>query len=36
MIDPAPLLRRLAGRRLLARAAILFEAFGRHFGRRWR
>ena len=26
MSDPAPLLRRLAGRRLLARAAILFEA----------
>ncbi|HET6307775.1 MAG TPA: DUF4175 family protein [Rhodopila sp.] len=26
MIDPAPLLRRLAARRLLARAAILFEA----------
>ncbi|MGD0106037.1 MAG: DUF4175 family protein [Rhodopila sp.] len=26
MTDPAPLLRRLAGRRLLARAAILFEA----------
>jgi uncharacterized protein (TIGR02302 family) len=26
MIDPAPMLRRLAGRRLLARAALLFEA----------
>jgi uncharacterized protein (TIGR02302 family) len=26
MIDPVPLIRRLAGRRLLARAAILFEA----------
>src|SRR5450755_5121052 len=26
MIDPAPLIRRLAGRRLLARAAIMFEA----------